>query len=85
MRLIDADAFKKQIAGMAIINNYPPDKANKMCELIDAQPTAYDVDKIVEQLNDRSVLARPVGWSKSYEILTLDDATEIVKAGGANE
>lgn len=46
MRLIDADEFKKQIAGMAITNNYPTDKANKMCELIDCQPTA----KIVEQL-----------------------------------
>lgn len=46
--------------------------------------TAYDVDKVVEQLKDRSVLARPVGWSKSYELLTLDEATEIVKGGGVN-
>lgn len=50
MRLINADEFKKQIAGMAIVNNYPADKANKMCELIDCQPTAYDVDKVVERL-----------------------------------
>ncbi len=50
MRLIDAEEFKKQIAGMAIANNYPADKANKMCELIDCQPTAYDVDKVVERL-----------------------------------
>lgn len=35
MRLIDADEFKKQIAGMAVINNFPAEKANKMCELID--------------------------------------------------
>lgn len=27
MRLIDADEFEKQIAGMAILNNYPPSKA----------------------------------------------------------
>lgn len=31
MRLIDADEFKKQIAGMAITCNYPAEKANKMC------------------------------------------------------
>lgn len=54
-------------------------------KILKCYATAYDVDKVVEQLNDRSVLARPVGWSKSYEIITLDDAIEIVKAGGANE
>ena len=49
MRLIDADAFKRQVAGMAISNNYPANKANALCELIDAQPTAYDPDKVMEQ------------------------------------
>lgn len=43
MRLIDADEFQKQIAGMAILNNYPPNKANALCELVDNQPTAFDV------------------------------------------
>lgn len=50
MRLIDADEFKKQIAGMAIANNYPVDRANKFCELIDNQPAVYDMDKVVERL-----------------------------------
>lgn len=54
MRLIDADEFKKQIAGMSIVNNYPADKANKMCELIDCQPTAYGVDKVVERLEEEA-------------------------------
>lgn len=53
MRLIDADEFKKQIAGMAIANNYTAEKANKMCELIDCQPTAYDVDKVLECMEER--------------------------------
>lgn len=52
MRIIDADKFKKQIAGMAIVNGYSAQKVNKMCELIDEQPTAYDVDKVIEQLNN---------------------------------
>lgn len=51
-RLIDADAFKRQVAGMAISNNYPANKANAWCELIDEQPTAYDMDKVVEQLEN---------------------------------
>lgn len=45
-------------------------------------PVAYDVDKVIELLEDRSTLSRPVGWSKAYEIVTLDDAVEIVKSGG---
>lgn len=53
--------------------------------LINQIPIAYDVDKVVEQLEDRSVLSRPVGWSKSYEIVTLEDAIEIVKGGEVNE
>lgn len=36
----------------------------------------------VEQLEDRSTLSRSVGWTKSYEIITLKDAVEIVKGGG---
>ena len=52
MRLIDTDEFKRQIAGMAIVNDYSTRKVNKMCELIDKQPTAYDVDKVIEYLEE---------------------------------
>lgn len=90
-RLIDADEFKKQIAGMAIANNYPPDKANKMCELIDRQPTAYDVDKVVERLEDKAIeelgidkarFAMDRGEYSCCCSLCLSDAVEIVKSGG---
>lgn len=66
MRLIDADEFKRQIAGMVIVTGYSARKANKMCELIDKQSTAYDVDKVVKQLEDE----------KSHMCL-LDDELEI--------
>ena len=49
---------------------------------VQEQPTAFDLDKVMEQLEDRSTLARPVGWSKAYEIIMLKDAIEIVKGGG---
>ena len=49
---------------------------------VQEQPTSFDVDKVVEQLKKRSTLSRPVGWTKSYEIVTLDDAVKIVKGGG---
>lgn len=85
MRLIDADVFKSQIAGMAISNNYPANKANALCELIDAQPTAYDPDKVVEQLEERSkeYNAGVRLHGKPEEMLT-DEAIEIVEGGGVD-
>lgn len=81
MRIIDADKFKKQIAGMAIVNGYSAQKVNKMCELIDEQPTAYDVDAVVEQLKtDSSVRLYGSGNSNNY-LIPLEKAIKIVKAG----
>lgn len=81
MRLIDADDFKRQIVGMAIVTGYSAKKANKMCELIDEQPTAYDVDKVLKQLEDEkshmSLLDDELEIYKS----AINDAIEIVKAG----
>ena len=77
-RLIDADRLKSVIE-----RNFARPDGFK--QLVDAQPTAYDPDKVVEQMNDRSTLSRPVGWPKSYEIITLDDAIEIVKGGGVDD
>lgn len=85
MRLIDADKLKEAIEEEKDDNDY-------MChlclestkEIIDNQPTAFDLDKVMEQLEDRSTLARPVGWSKTYEIIMLKDAIEIVKGGGVD-
>ncbi len=51
-------------------------------DCVNKQPTAFDVDKVVQQLEKRSTLAKPVGWTKSYEIVILNDAVEIVKGGG---
>ena len=83
MRLIDADEVINILKETGIIQD------NDLCQCvideINRIPTAYDVDKVVEQLEDRSTLSRPVGWSKSYEIVTLEDAIEIVKGGEVNE
>ena len=88
MRLIDADkllelmkdqkereigAYAKGInAGLNIVKSIINDETQT--------PTAYDVNKVIEQLENRSTLSRPVGWSKSYEIVPLKEAIKIVKA-----
>lgn len=91
MRLIDADEFKKQIAGMSIVNNYPADKANKMCELIDCQPTAYDIDRVVKRLEELREMV-PVNRllddiikdkpKELGQLMAYRKAIEIVKSGG---
>lgn len=93
-RLIDADALKSLIAGMAISNNYPANKANALCELIDAQPTAYDQGKVVEQLEKLKSLV-PVNRvlddiinDKPKELgmlIAYEKAIEIVEGGGVDE
>lgn len=70
-RLIDAEEFKKQIAGMAIVNNYPPEKANALCELIDAQQTVCDPDKVVVQL-ERALDDIPIQYEYNYEKGVID-------------
>ena len=58
MRLIDAELFKKQVAAMTIRNGYIPEKANALCELIDSQPTAFDLDNVVGKLEKEESKAR---------------------------
>lgn len=88
MRLIDADVLKENL----IKRLKPLEPEEEMIDVdvvllstlmeIDGQPTAFDLDKVMEQLENRSALARPVGWSKAYEIIILKDAIEILKGGG---
>ena len=86
-RLIDADDVISLLAN----HHFDDSKENtdllihNLCKEVKSVPTAYDVDAVVEQLEDRSTLSRPVGWTKSYEIITLKDAIEIVKGGGVDE
>lgn len=80
MRLIDADAFKSQIAGMSISNNYPANKANALCELIDAQPAAYNPDKVVAQLEEACI--SPSDYP-GYAV-DIEKAIQIVKGGGVD-
>lgn len=74
MRLIDADEidFNEVFVGAS---KFAEDtrQAGKM--LIDAQPTAYDVDKVVEELGEIKVIG-------TYPYDVVKEAIEIVKGGG---
>lgn len=86
MRLIDADEFKcyiergfEETKGM-----FKTEKGRELAEAttkaflqdIDEQPTAYDMDKVVEQFNNRRYRS---------EVVYIDEAIEIVKEGRIDE
>ena len=86
MRLIDADELKHVIHCA-----YSDDL--EILEKIDEQPTAFDVDKVVEQLKDLKAMywfsIANTGDKKldvAYENVgnALDEAIEIVKGGGVD-
>lgn len=48
MRLIDADRLKDVVSK----NFYGEAGADVMCQIIDEQPTAFDKDKVIEELEN---------------------------------
>lgn len=80
MRLVDADALKKDLKSVTLSNGTLVN-TNAVLYLLEEYPTAYDVDKVVEQLKtDSSVRLYGSGNSNNY-LIPLERAIEIVKAG----
>nr|DAS52335.1 MAG TPA: hypothetical protein [Caudoviricetes sp.] len=82
MRLIDADILIKQLEKCKnnAIGTYPISIVDSNIELVNKQPTAYDVNKVVEQLEDESeIYCREYG---KEDELYLKGAIDIVKEGG---
>lgn len=77
MRLIDADEFKEFLTKL-YEEGAPYDG---IIELLDKEPTAYDVDKVVEELEEYSN-ADEAERHGTIPVIELDDAIEIVKRGG---
>ena len=69
-RLIDADTL--QFNG----RNYNKSQMKAILDFIDAQPTAYDPDKVVQQIKELSI--RELGEIKTEDVIT------IVKGGGVD-
>lgn len=74
-RLIDAEALKKDILSQSILGETMGKVLNRYIHLVDSQPTAFDVDKVVEQLEEdkRHTFDGCINKKK---------AIEIVKGGG---
>ena len=87
MRLIDAELFKKQVAAMAIKDGYAPEKANALCKLIDKQPTAYDIDKVVEEIKESATRKDDIYVTliNGEEAILKDTAIAIVEEARLSE
>lgn len=88
MRLIDADLLKKNCkCSGKFEDNFKGVSLATLQEVIDSQPTAYNVDRVVEQLEklkdseQDDIVAEIVStriWNKA-----IQSAISIVKGGGA--
>lgn len=88
MRLIDADSFNEQeVLGKLRTAEFD----DEIKDVIEKIPTAYDADKVVERLEDKTIEELGIdkarfemdrGEYSCYCSLCLSDSVEIVKSGG---
>ena len=78
MRMIDADQLLSRIR--LNYNNHQDVTAMALKDIIDTTPTAYDVDKVVEELKKQSFIDNELN-----KVVDLDEAIEIIKAGIKND
>lgn len=93
MRLIDSDALLEQYNlkdatkygnkdAEQQTHSYGTMMLYEIADMIEDAPTAYDTDKVVEQLNDKFRVVRTdedLEWNRA-----MDDAITIVEGGGVN-
>ena len=82
MRLIDADKLIEDV-----LNSMPPGSERGVFRaFIEEQPTAFDVEKVVEQLEDYKMWKELLIYDLDFrERQIIKRALEIVKAGGIND
>ena len=96
MRLIDADALleqynlkdatkygNKDVEQQA--RSYSTMMLYEIADMIEDAPTAYDPDKVVEQLEELKTINVDISFGTIIRTLRKDVVLEIVKGGGVNE
>ena len=89
-RLIDADALKKDLKSVTLSNGTLVN-TNAVLYLLEEYPTAYDIDKVVEELEENASrytkkYATPYGNNgyRDTKAISIHKAIEIVKRGGVD-
>lgn len=105
-RLIDSDVLKQELyqqwfMDILLTQKRSDDMFYALAQKIDEIPTAYDQDKVVEQLEERTAFLKDCTkygnktaekQLKSYDTMMMyevadlvDDLTDIVKRGGVDD
>lgn len=95
MGLIDADALKEYcMRASKSDDDFRRVSLATLASVIDAQPTAYDVDKVVEQLREQQEKLETDIFARESDNCYgqycngihegIDKAIEIIKAGGVD-
>ena len=91
MRLIDADALKKDLKSVTLSNGTLVN-TNAVLYLLEEYTTAYDIDKVVEEVEENASrytkkYTTPYGNNgyKDTKAISIHRAIEIVKQGGVYE
>ena len=78
MRLIDADRLKDELITLPMMSNWGE---AFIPSLINKQPTAYDIDRVIEQLEElKETIYGSYGFGNGAYVAVCD-AIEIVKEG----
>ena len=84
-RLIDADVFIEYL-GLSAENSREENLgAIVTLEDFDAQPTAYDLDKVVERIREQDGVCTGCRRKDECNECSIGERIEIVKGGGVNE
>lgn len=80
MRLIDADSLKQELRKHQIESLIAHTEEKNVFDIIDEQPTAYDVEKVVAELDDNAIEFEFLGICSDYVLKAR--AKQIVRNGG---
>lgn len=89
MNLIDADALKKDLKSVTLSNGTLVN-TNAVLYLLEEYPTAYDVDKVVEKLEEVKNKDTEIALDEAQKercfwyAQGMNRAIEIVKSGGVD-
>lgn len=84
MRLISDKDLKDRASEYCLSE----DEFRRFCKIIDEEPVAYDVDKVVKELEEWSFNADVNvgdGAIMNQNLIARDNAIKIVKTGGEND
>lgn len=86
MRLIDADKLKKDILLQNILGEPIQKIIDRYIHIVDEQPTAFDVDKVINELKRDKFIESECILSDVHQGYNagLSRAIEIVKVGGVD-